>query len=60
MNISYFNRMNEVDKCTSSVPKKSGFHFLGFVYAENDLILCAFIFWENALSQILMIFKAKL
>jgi len=24
---------------TSSVPKKGGLHFLGFVYAENDLTL---------------------
>jgi hypothetical protein len=30
--------------------KKVGYHFFGFVYAKNDLILCSFIFREMALS----------
>ncbi len=35
---------SSVQSNTSSVPKKSGFIFFGFVYAENNLILSYFIF----------------
>jgi len=41
---------------TSSVPKKSRVLLL---YAENDLILSNFIFWEKANNRFLALFKSS-